>query len=126
MRTDRYRGEHSLRGATDEQTRRAVAQALGSVRSERKGVAARENGKQGGRPKGMAVGEESRKRQSEAMRRVWLERKMRGDGSGGGRTFRALSETPCTCGRADSLNHRWDCPRGRTIKRRLKAGVPLR
>jgi hypothetical protein len=117
-------GEKSLRGGADEQVRREAARAMGSARSERKAQAARENGKQGGRPQGMKVDEESRQRQSEALRRAWAERKARGE-HGGGRTFRPLSETPCTCGGAAGLDHRWDCPRGRTIKRRQKAGVPL-
>jgi hypothetical protein len=59
----------------DTEWRRAAARLLGSARSEKKAAAARQNGKRGGRPKNYQVGEETRKRIADSMKRRWAERK---------------------------------------------------
>jgi hypothetical protein len=59
---------HQLQSG-DEAARREAARVLGQAATQRKGVAARENGKKGGRPKGGATSEESRARMREAQRR---------------------------------------------------------
>jgi hypothetical protein len=59
----------------DTEWRRMAARLMGSVRSEKKAAAARQNGKLGGRPKNYQVGEETRKRIADSMRRRWAERK---------------------------------------------------
>ena len=44
----------------------------------------------------------------------------------GGRAPMPLSSFPCTCGRGDSLDgHPTTCPRGVTIWRRRRKGIPL-
>ena len=55
--------------------RREAARLLGRVRSERKTIAARENGKLGGRPKDYAVSEDTKRRIAEGVRRRWMQRK---------------------------------------------------
>ncbi|MDX1935250.1 MAG: hypothetical protein SFU56_21845 [Capsulimonadales bacterium] len=57
---------------TDDEVKRLKSEAarlLGSVRSERKAATSRENAKKGGRPKGFSPSEESRRKQSESMKR---------------------------------------------------------
>lgn len=40
----------------------------------------------------------------------------------GGRPPKPLNEIECRCGAGDALTgHKWDCPRGQAIKRRMKA-----
>lgn len=56
-----------LRGA-DAETRREAARLMGQAATEAKAKAARENGKRGGRPKGMVVSEETRRKISESRR----------------------------------------------------------
>ena len=41
-------------------------------------------------------------------------------------TLTPLSDLLCTCGAGESVeNHKSNCPRGRAIRRRLAAGLPL-
>lgn len=43
---------------------------------------------------------------------------------GPGRSLSPLDSIRCTCAAGDSLEgHKWDCPRGQAIKRRMKAGT---
>jgi hypothetical protein len=64
----------------DAEARSEAARALGSVRSERKAEASRQNATLGGRPKGMKMSEESRRKQSEAAREMWARRKAEKNG----------------------------------------------
>ena len=52
----------------DADARREAARLMGQVSTEAKTQAARDNGKRGGRPKGMVVSEETRRRISETKR----------------------------------------------------------
>ena len=52
----------------DADARREAARLMGQASTEAKVLAARENGKRGGRPKGMVVSEETRRRISETKR----------------------------------------------------------
>lgn len=54
--------------SNDEEKRRSAARLMGQANTEAKAQAARENGKRGGRPKGMVVSEETRRKISEAKR----------------------------------------------------------
>lgn len=49
-----------------EEARREAARLMGSARSERKTLTARENGKSGGRPKGVGQSDETKAKISEA------------------------------------------------------------
>ncbi len=48
--------------------RREAARLMGQVRTDAKATAARENGKRGGRPKGIPMSDETRRKISEAKR----------------------------------------------------------
>jgi hypothetical protein len=79
----------TLRKAPTEEERRRFASYLGSIKSERKAAAARENGFKPGNTMGH------------------------------GRAPLPLSEIACACGAGDALTgHHWKCPRGQAIKRR--------
>lgn len=65
----------ALSTGADRETRQQAARQMGSSRSERKAVAAWENGKCGGRPKSYRVSAESKARQAEAMGVSWQMRK---------------------------------------------------
>ncbi len=56
-----------------EEARKEAARMMGRAKSERKTEAARINAKKGGRPKGFSPSEESRRKQSEAMKRRNIE-----------------------------------------------------
>ena len=64
-----------LSGDPDPDARSEAARLLGTIRSERKANAVRENARLGGRPKGMTLTDETRQRIAEAQRRRWAERK---------------------------------------------------
>ena len=69
----------------------AAAVALGSIRTERKAAASRENGKRAS--------------------------------PGPGSPPKPLLSIRCTCSAGEALEaHKWDCPRGQAIKRRIKEG----
>ena len=81
----------ALKSAKTPSEKNAAAVALGSIKTEKKAAASRENWKKA--PPGK------------------------------GRAFGPLSEVVCTCEAGDAIEgHRWDCPRGQSIKRRKKAG----
>ena len=46
------------------------------------------------------------------------------NGKLGGRPLKSLADIPCDCG-GEGLDHKSTCPRGRTIRRRRKEGLPL-
>jgi hypothetical protein len=41
----------------------------------------------------------------------------------GGRPIKDLADIPCNCDGGNTMNHRSTCPRGRTIRQRIKRGV---
>ncbi len=55
-------------GVSDPNALREAARLMGQVRTHAKAVAARENGKRGGRPKGIPMTAEARRKISEALR----------------------------------------------------------
>ena len=61
------------------EARQEAARIMGGVTSEAKTRAARENGKRGGRPKGIPASAETRRKLSEAKRKRDAERKAKGD-----------------------------------------------
>jgi hypothetical protein len=71
--------------------KKAAAALLGSIRSDKKSMASRQN----------LANRPPEKR--------------------GGLTPKPLSEIACKCSAGDGIDgHRWDCPRGQAIKRRIK------
>jgi hypothetical protein len=60
---------HLEKPTTDADLRREAARLLGRVRSAAKTAAARRNAKRGGRPRGMRLSEETRRKISETKRR---------------------------------------------------------
>lgn len=78
--------------ATEEE-RREAARAMGRAKTPAKAAAARANGFKAGDPRTKS----------------------------GGRSPVALDSIPCDCEAGSSLEgHRWNCPRGQAIKRRIK------
>jgi hypothetical protein len=83
-------GEYVIDPKTGKQ-KLAAAVALGSIRTEAKALASRENGKKAA--------------------------------PGPGLSPKPLLSISCTCVAGKALEgHKWDCPRGQAIKRRLKEG----
>jgi hypothetical protein len=113
----------NLRTADDAE-RRTAAAIMGAARSERKRAASAANGKAGGRPKGFAVSEGTRSKQSEAIRAAWERKRASGELYAQGARFKPLQDIPCTCGKGEAIDgHLVSCRRGQAIKRRQKAGV---
>ena len=78
-----------------EEARKEAARLMGSIKTEKKAAAARANGFKPGHA----------------------------GHHGGGRKVKALTELVCSCGAGDTTEgHKWDCPRGQAIKRRIKEG----
>jgi len=65
---DESKAGSDLHGS-DSEARREAAKTMGSASTEAKTRAARENAKKGGRPKGMNVSEETRRKISETKRK---------------------------------------------------------
>lgn len=78
-----------------EDVRKEAARLMGSIKTEKKAAAARANGFKPGHP----------------------------GHQGGGRKVKPLTELVCSCDAGEATEgHRWDCPRGQAIKRRIKEG----
>lgn len=63
-----------------------------------------------------------------ALGRIRTEKKAkssRENGKKDGGQIKPLATIPCNCGAGESLEHKSTCPRGRTIRRRRKVGLPL-
>ena len=81
---------------TTEDARKEAARLMGSIKTEKKAAAARANGFKPGHPSFV---------------------------KNPGAKLKALYSLPCTCTAGDTTEgHKWDCPRGQAIKRRLKEG----
>lgn len=81
----------------DEEARREAARLMGSIRTEKKAAASRANGFKPGNKAG----------------------------KNGGRPWKPISEVECNCTGGDSIeasSHTWRCPRGQSIRRRIKEG----
>jgi hypothetical protein len=62
-----------------------------------------------------------------ALGRIKSEKKSaaaRENGKAGGRPLKSLASIPCTCG-GEGLDHKSTCPRGRRIRTRRRAGLPM-
>lgn len=62
-----------------------------------------------------------------ALGRIKTEKKVaasRENGKLGGGQMKPLASIPCNCG-AEGLEHKSTCPRGRRIRTRRRAGLPL-
>lgn len=76
-----------------DEAKREAARLMGSIRTEKKAASSKANGF---KPGHTVVG---------------------------GRKSEPLAEIRCTCEAGEALEgHRWDCPRGQAIKRRIKQG----
>jgi hypothetical protein len=105
--------------ASDPEARRQIAAYLGSVRTEAKARAARENGRKGGRSTADFT-PEIRAKQSAGAKAAWERRKAAGN-TRTGPAPKPLSEFPCTCTGGDSeqaADHLTRCPKGRAIRHR--------
>ena len=121
MNEDSNAARELLATIPPEEVRREAARLMGRVSSPAKKRSSRENGKKGARTSDDFT-PEIRAKMSAAQRQAWEKRRAEGT-TRTGPAPKPLSEFPCTCGGGDSLNHGSRCPRGRTIRRRQKAGT---